>query len=85
MFAKSKSMEKAAQHLRDMQLNGITPAPETYGEMLIGLARTDRVDYALAVLTDIKRRKLPMPKERYLRPLRMQLNVRNATVDGWIC
>lgn len=75
MYAKSKNIQKAAQHMREMQLNGMTPAPETYGEMLIGLARTDCVDHALAVLTDIKRRNLPMPKERYLRPLRMRLNV----------
>ena len=61
--------------MREMQEKGLTPAPESYGEMLIGLARVGDVDRALAVMTDIKRRGLPLPKERYLRPLRMRLKV----------
>ena len=48
--------------------------------MLIGLARVNDVDRALAVMTDIKRRGLPMPKERYLRPLRMRLKVGEVAV-----
>ena len=75
MYAKTKHLPQAAQLLREMQQKGLTPAPETYGEMLIALARVGDVDKALALMTDIKRRGLPLPKERYLRPLRMQLNV----------
>ena len=76
MYAKTKHVVDAAQLLRDMQLKGLVPAPETYGEMILALSRVGNVDQALTVLTDIKRRGLPFPKERYLRPLRMELNVR---------
>lgn len=76
MYAKTKHVADAAQLLRDMQLKGLVPAPETYGEMILALSRVGNVDQALTVLTDIKRRGLPFPKERYLRPLRMELNVR---------
>ena len=75
MYAKTKHVTDAAQLLREMQLNGLVPAPETYGEMILALSRVGTVDQALSVLTDIKRRGLPFPKERYLRPLRMELNV----------
>ena len=75
MYAKTKHVVDAAQLLRDMQLKGLVPAPETYGEMILALSRVGNVDQALTVLTDIKRRGLPFPKERYLRPLRMELNV----------
>ena len=75
MYAKTKHVADAAQLLRDMQLKGLVPAPETYGEMILALSRVGNVDQALSVLTDIKRRGLPFPKERYLRPLRMELNV----------
>ena len=75
MYAKTKHVVDAAQLLRDMQLKGLVPAPETYGEMILALSRVGNVDQALSVLTDIKRRGLPFPKERYLRPLRMELNV----------
>ena len=75
MYAKTKRLGEAAQLMKEMQTKGLTPAPESYGEMLIGLARVNDVDRALAVMTDIKRRGLPMPKERYLRPLRMRLRV----------
>ena len=43
--------------------------------MVLALARVGEVDTALAVMTEIKQKNLPVPKERYLRPLRMQLNV----------
>lgn len=75
MFAKTKRVSDAAQLLREMQLKGLVPAPETYGEMVLALSRVGNVDQALSVMTDIKRRGLPFPKERYLRPLRMELNV----------
>ena len=75
MYAKTKHVTDAAQLLREMQLNGLVPAPETYGEMILALSRVGNVDQALSVLTDIKRHGLPFPKERYLRPLRMELNV----------
>ena len=75
MYAKTKHVVDAAQLLRDMRLKGLVPAPETYGEMILALSRVGNVDQALTVLTDIKRRGLPFPKERYLRPLRMELNV----------
>lgn len=75
MYAKTKHVTEAAQLLREMQLKGLVPAPETYGEMVLALSRVGNVDQALTVLTDIKRRGLPFPKERYLRPLRMELNV----------
>ena len=83
MYAKTKHIPEAAQYMREMQLKGLTPAPETYGEMVLALTRVGDIDRALAVMTDIKRQKLPWPKERYLRPLRMQLNVgMNAEVDS---
>ena len=75
MYAKTKHVTDAAQLLREMQLNGLVPAPETYGEMILALSRVGNVDQALSVLTGIKRHGLPFPKERYLRPLRMELNV----------
>ena len=76
MYAKAKRMSEAALLLKDMQTKGMTPAPETYGEMLIGLARVNDVNRALVLMTFIKQHNLPIPKERYLRPLRMRLNVR---------
>lgn len=76
MYAKTKKLSEAAQLLKEMQTKGMVPAPETFGEMLIGLARVNDVDRALVLMTYIKHHKLPLPKERYLRPLRMRLNVR---------
>ena len=73
MYAKAKRMSEAASLLKEMQAKGMTPAP---GEMLIGLARVNDVNRALVLMTYIKQHNLPMPKERYLRPLRMRLNVR---------
>ena len=62
MYARTKRLGEAGRVMREMQEKGLTPAPESYGEMLIGLARVGDVDRALAVMTDIKRRGLPLPK-----------------------
>ena len=75
MYCRNKRVKQAAETMREMKLKGLTPAPETYGEIVLALARVGEVDTALAVMTEIKQKNLPMPKERYLRPLRMQLNV----------
>ena len=72
MYCRNKRIEAAASAMREMKLKGMTPAPET------ALTRTGKVDTALAVMTEIKHKNLPFPKERYLRPLRMQLNVGGA-------
>lgn len=34
MFAKSKHLKEASEYMRKMQLDGLTPSPETYGEMV---------------------------------------------------
>ena len=78
MYCRNKRIEAAASAMREMKLKGMMPAPETDGEMVLALTRTGKVDTALAVMTEIKHKNLPFPKERYLRPLRMQLNVGGA-------
>lgn len=78
MYAKSKHLKEAATYMRKMQIEDhLTPAPQTFGEMVLGLARIGDVNSALALMTDIKRRNLPIPDERYLRPLRIRLHVGN--------
>ena len=49
MYAKTKHVVDAAQLLRDMQLKGLVPAPETYGEMFLFKGPATTEIYALSL------------------------------------
>lgn len=45
MYSKTKRLKEGAEYMRKMQVeDGLTPAPETYGEM-VGSMETCKIDH----------------------------------------